>query len=269
MTNEDFFQILSEIDSKYIEKASEALSFWQESQKGINVHLDYSRKFSWKTSVASVACTVAVLFGVFVLLLNVGKISIIENPEGSVNNPDQSGAITELPADAVLYDEAAYAYEGDYSELRRYTVGDKFGENATITSAKATYKNANGKAVLQKQEIVLDGGLQYKTAGDIFIARDENNGVIWFTINIDGMEKLGLPWLGDGLEIKAIYCSVADELFVSPSNVTIINPTITVDYEAESIIIEPYDMLLVTDNYSERLDYFVVTEGTETVVAFE
>ena len=269
MNDEKFVQIFSGIDEKFIREANEDMNFWLKSQEGIVVRVDNSRRFSWRTVIASVACTAAVLFGVFVLLLNVGKISIIEDPESSDNSPAQSDVTPELPADAVLYDEAAYAYEGDSSELRRYAVGDKFGENATITSAKATYKSVNGKPVLQKQEIVLNEKLQYKMAEDIFIARDENNGVIRFTINIGEMEKLGLPRLGEGLEIKALYCSIADELFVSPSNVTIIDPTITVDYEAKSIIIEPYDMLLVADNYSEKLDYFVVTDGSETVVAFE
>ena len=90
MKNKDFLRILGEIDSKYIEKASEDLSIWQESQKGISVCLDYYRKFSWKTSIASVACTAVAVFGIFVLLLNVGKIGITENPASSVSEPDNS-----------------------------------------------------------------------------------------------------------------------------------------------------------------------------------
>ena len=245
---------MGEIDSKYIEKASEDLFFRQELQKGISVPLDYSRKFFWKTVTASVACTAAALFGVFVVLLNVGKIGIMESPESSDNSHAQSDVPPELPADAVLYDEAAYAYEWDNGELRRYAVGDKFGENTTIASAKATYKSVNGKPVLQKQEIVLDGELQYKMEGEIFISKDENNGVIWFSINIGEVKELGLPQFGDSLEIKTIYCSIADELFVSPSNVTIIDPTITVDHEAESITIKPSKIFLTDGINSNNVE---------------
>lgn len=243
MNDEKFVQIFSGVDDEIIRQTNEDINFWLESREGIIVCADDSRKFSWRTVIASVACTAAAMFGVFVLLLNVGKIGIIDRSA----NSHQIG----LPADAVPFEEAAYAYEGDNNVLKRYEVGDRFGENATITSAKATYKSVDGKAVLKKQKIVLDGHLDYKM-NVISFERDENNDVPLLIINIGTTEELGLPRLGDDLEIQTIYHAIEDKMFVPPANVTLIAPTITVDYDAESITVEPYDMFLVIDNDYEQ-----------------
>ena len=273
MNDDIFVQIFSGLDEEFVGEANEDMNFWLESQKGVVVRADGSRRFPWRTVIASVACTAAALFGVFVLMLNVGKIRVIDSPESSVNSPAQSDVTPDLPADAVLYDEAAYAYEGDSSLLKRYAVGDKFGENTVIKSAKATYKSVDGKPVLLKQEIVLDGHLEYKMDdGEDFFETDENYSVIQFTINTSGTEELGLPRLGDNLAIKTIHCSTSYkgiEVEV-PANITMIDPIITVDYETESLIIEPHEIFFVNDNYSERLDFLEEeTGGTDTLEQVE
>lgn len=235
MNDEKFLQIFSGVDDEIISQANEDINFWLKSQEVIVVHADGSRKFFRRKVIASVACIAAALIGVFVLLLNIGKIRMTDRSASS----RQIG----VPADAVLFEEAAYAYEGGNNILKRYKAGDKFGKNVTIMSAKATYKIYDGKAVLQKQKIVLNGHLDFKM-NVISFERDENNDVILLIININTMEELGLPRLGDDLEIQTIYRAIEDGKFVPPASVTLIDPTITVDYEAENITIEPYDMIL-------------------------
>ena len=272
MNDEKFVQIFGGIDEKYIREANEDMNFWLESQEGEVVRADGSRRFPWRTVIASVACTAAALFGVFVLMLNVGKIRVIDSPESSVNSPAQIGATPALPDDAVLYDEAAYAYEGESSVLKRYAVGDKFGENTVIKSAKATYKIVDGKPVLQKQEIVLDGELEYKSEMGEWIgeARDEHNNLLWIDIDIEGAAELILPRFGDGFKIMEISGAISGEwsdLPFFPVNATMIDPTITVNYEIKSIRIEPDKMFYSNDDNTEKVDVLMITVMPEEYYA--
>lgn len=252
MKNEELFQILGGIDSKFIEKASEDLAFWQESQKGIRVRIDNSRKFAWKTMFASVACTAALMLGIFALLLNlgiVGKIETIEGPASSgveLNNSSdsQSNALPEFPSNTVFFEEAAYAFRYEFDVLQRYEVGDKFGENAKITSAKTTYKNIDGKTVMQKQEIVLQGRFVIETNSRNY----ETDGATFINIRIGRMNELGLPFFGSHFDIDPLHCALTDENINgegSIAHITFINLIITVDYERESITIDPQTVLSV------------------------
>ena len=82
----NFLQLFGEIDDKIVRQANDALNLYQESQESVSFRADYSRRSPLKTVIASVACTAAALFGVFVLLLNIGKIKLSEDPVQSGSN---------------------------------------------------------------------------------------------------------------------------------------------------------------------------------------
>ena len=113
MDNERLMRAFGEIDDEYIQTANELYDIWQESQKGVIVRADSSRRSPWRTIIASVACTAAALFGVFVLMLNVGKIAIIDssassdvvsgemtasNSENTASDPSVGGNSAENPS---------------------------------------------------------------------------------------------------------------------------------------------------------------------------
>ena len=246
MKNEDFFQLLGEIDGKYIEKASEDLSFWQESQKWISVRSDYSRKSFWKTSIASVACTAVAVLGIFVLLLNVGKIGITENPASSVSEPDNSTSSQNDVIPDVLFEEAAYAYEGEnFDELQRYEVGDKFGENAAITSAKTTYKISDGAPVIQKQDITVYGSFVFELENSHY----ETDGSTFINIYIGRMNELGLPFFATDFDIEPIYCDLSGENIKVDSSTTVnfSELIITVNYDTKTITLYPQHVSIYND----------------------
>ena len=116
--------MLNGIDGKFIEKASEDLAFWQESQKGISVRPEHSRRFSRRTVIVSVACTAAVMFGVFFLSLNIGKIEKTDDPANSGVGSDNSSSVIDNSSDVT----------GDSSDV----IGDdpNITSNQNITSAK-------------------------------------------------------------------------------------------------------------------------------------
>ena len=95
MSDKELFEILNDIDDEIVEEVSEEMIFWQRSQKGISVKIDNSRKFSWKTVTAAVACAAAVMLGVFVLLLNIGKIDITDDPANSGAGSDNSSNVND------------------------------------------------------------------------------------------------------------------------------------------------------------------------------
>lgn len=115
----NFLQLFGEIDDKILRQANDALNLYQRSQEGVSFRADYSRRSRWKTVIASVAGTAAVMFGVFVLLLNIGKLGLRETSEqsevgsSSVNSgiiaaPEQSGSSGDLTA---LYMTMYYGIE--------------------------------------------------------------------------------------------------------------------------------------------------------------
>ena len=80
MNKETFLRIFGGIDDTYIQRANEDVNLWQKSQEGVVVRPDGSRRSPWRAVIASVACA-AVVIGVFVFLLKVGRIDITSSSE--------------------------------------------------------------------------------------------------------------------------------------------------------------------------------------------
>ena len=74
MTGEAFLRIFGEIDEEYIQQANEDINLWEKSREGIIVYANNSRRSVWKTVTVSAACIAAAVFGIIVLVLNIGKI---------------------------------------------------------------------------------------------------------------------------------------------------------------------------------------------------
>ena len=239
MNGKELFELLNDFDDKIVKEAGEKLILWREAQKGEIVRADGSHRFPWRAVIASVACTAAALFVVFVLLLYIGKIGVVNNPASSISEPNisldnQSSVMTD-----VFFEEAAYAYEGeDLEELKRYEAGDKLGENVRIASAKTTYKISDGTPVMQKQEVVLEGYVDIEK--DLWYC--ESDGTTFINPRIYRMNELGLPFFAMDFEIKPIYCALTDKNTHGEGSfvhITLIEPRITVDYESKSITIDP------------------------------
>ena len=134
MDNERFLRAFGEIDDKYLEKADALYNDWRESQKGISVRAERSRRSSRKIAIVSAACTAAVMLGVFALLLNIGKIGFIDISSGSVSSdstPAQSSAVSELPAAGTTPCAHEYYRLGD--NVRVGEAYDTHGYNCTVT----------------------------------------------------------------------------------------------------------------------------------------
>lgn len=111
MNNINFMQLFGEIDDRILRQASDALHLWQESQEGISFRAEYSRKRTWRAVIASVVCTAAAMLGVFVLLLNIGKIKMNSLPEhnnGSVDSTVSSESSSGQSENNGSVDKAAY-----------------------------------------------------------------------------------------------------------------------------------------------------------------
>ena len=80
MNKETFLRIFGEIDDTYIQRANEDVNLWQKSQEGVVVRPGDSRRSPWRAVIASVACA-AVVIGVFLFLLKVGRIDTISSSE--------------------------------------------------------------------------------------------------------------------------------------------------------------------------------------------
>ena len=236
MNGKELFELLNDFDDKIVKEVGEKLILWREAQRGEVVRVDGFRRFPWRAVIASVACTAAALFGVFVLLLNIGKIRVVNNPASSVSEPDSSFDSQSTVMPDVFFEEAAYAYDWeDLEELKRYEAGDKLGENATIASAKTTYKISDGTPVMQKQEIVLDleKDLWYHGA----------DGSTYIILPVNRTNELGLPsFAKEAFEIKPIYFALTDENTHGEGSyacITLYKLKITVDYESKGITIYP------------------------------
>ena len=239
MNGKELFELLNDFDDKIVKEAGEKLILWREAQRGEVVRADGSRRFPWRAVIASVVCTAAALFGVFVLLLYIGKIGIVNNPASTISEPDSSFDSQSTVMPDVFFEEAAYAYEEeDFEELKRYKPGDKLGENVRIASAKTTYKISDGTPVMQKQEVVL--------YGSVYLEKDlwycESDGTTFINPRIYRMNELGLPSFAKDFEIKPVYCALTDKNTHGEGSfvhITLIEPGITVDYESKSITIDP------------------------------
>ena len=81
MNDDIFVRIFGGLGEEFISEANEDINFWLKSLEGEVVRAGGSRRSPWRAVIASVACTAAVLFGVLVLLLNVGRIDTISSSE--------------------------------------------------------------------------------------------------------------------------------------------------------------------------------------------
>ena len=87
--------MLNGIEDKYIEKASETLALQQEPQEGMIVRAaPKSRGAVWKTVIASVAATAAVVSGAFFLMRNIGKNGLVFEPAISYESSVPDGEIS-------------------------------------------------------------------------------------------------------------------------------------------------------------------------------
>ena len=105
MKSEEFIGLLGGIDSKFVEKASEDMVTWQESQHGESISAGSPRKASLWLPIASVACAAAAVVGGFFLIRNIrqnGSFDIVGNTSSSAQGGDTDSKIrvpvsTEIP----------------------------------------------------------------------------------------------------------------------------------------------------------------------------
>ena len=201
MDNKTFLRIFGEIDDKFIQQANEDVNYWEGSRMGVSVCPGNTRRPVFRAAVLSAACTAAVMLGVFALLLNmgiVGKIEKIEISEGpassgaeiSNSSEDQNIVINELPFEAILYEDAVYAYEDSNSDvLKRYEVGDMFGEHRLLSARTTYYKFSDGVQIRKKQEITVGGRFLF----DLSEVHYSTDGLAYLEIDVGTLQKLGLP----------------------------------------------------------------------------
>ena len=92
MKSETFLQIFGEIDEKYIEEAADDDgSYFEDADEGVVVHAGDPRKIFWRTFIASVACTAAVVVGAVFLMRTVLKNGFIFEPASSNSISAQGG----------------------------------------------------------------------------------------------------------------------------------------------------------------------------------
>lgn len=134
MNKETFLRIFGEIDDTYIQRANEDVNLWQRSQEGEVVRPDDSRRFPWRTVIASVACAAAVVFGAFFLMRNVLKNGFTLKPADSTNSSSVQGGASN--SDGITDDELTFLVGPDgktilKSEITRLENTDKTVETLT------------------------------------------------------------------------------------------------------------------------------------------
>ena len=126
MNDDIFVKIFGGIDEKYIREANEDMNFWLESQEGEVVRADGSRRFPWRTFIASVACTAAVVVGAVFLTRNVMRNGFVLEPASSTDNPAWGGEssrestpLDESSVSSVPDDEIAFLIGPDGKAIRK------------------------------------------------------------------------------------------------------------------------------------------------------
>lgn len=230
MKNGDFLQMLNGIDEKYIDRAGKDLEKYRNRQRD---NKKAHRKSVWKNIIAVATCTAAAIFGVFAVIIGVGKIRFGSDSSGVSLNANSSGLVS--PAnDEYQLDlsenfsgeisvNAAYGYEDNSTKIKRYEIGDKFGENAEITSAKSTFSVVDGKPFPIKQELTVKVNflIEYSTA-----------------ITENCLKELCLPSFGSGFKTNPLFKKRTDTNDNNSDNdylmqITTIN--IIVDYSDKTI----------------------------------
>lgn len=116
MKSEDLLRLLSEIDSELVEKVMVDIDIHQSSREGVSFRVEPKpRRFPRKTVIASAAGAAAAVLGVFVLLLNIGNLGLVSEPESS----EQSGSFASSGTSAVwsspTEENDGYNYDFDLS----------------------------------------------------------------------------------------------------------------------------------------------------------
>lgn len=200
MRNEDFLKMWNSIDEKYIDSAGRDLEKYRNRQSDNKSH----RKSVWRNTLAA-ACTAVVFVGVFVVLINTGKIRLSTNGAGVSLDAGSSGLFFPISDEyqlglneetsGTISVNAAYGYEDNSTKIKRYEIGDKFGENAEITSAKSTFLVVDGNPVPIKQELTVKVNflIEYSTA-----------------ITENCLKELCLPSFGSGYKTNPLFKKRSD-----------------------------------------------------------
>ncbi len=234
MKSEEFLSLLNDINEKYIDNAAEKLENYREFCKNGAVPVRQDRKFAWRKVLTSVVCTAALVFGALSVVLNLSENAHRPNDSGvsigasSENSnsliKDKYGLIFDASFSGEISANAAYSFENDI--IKRYEVGDKFGENAEITSAKSTFLVVEGNPVLLKQEltIAVNYMLAYSTA-----------------ITENCLNELDLPSFGSGFKTNPLFSRHTDKNDDnSDSDYLILFTTISIDVDYSDKTITPY-----------------------------
>jgi len=194
--------MLSGINEKYIDGAGKELENYRNRQeKAAKNH----RKIAWRNMAAAAACTAVVFAGVFAALINTGKIKLGSNGAGVSLDAASSGLYFPISDEyqlglneetsGIISVNAAYGYEENFKKIKRYEIGDKFGEYAKITSAKSTFLIIGGNAILTEQEITLT---------------DERIFPVRLLSGYDSMTALGYPQFGGDFDFSVDYLNPID-----------------------------------------------------------
>ena len=136
----NFLQIFGEIDDKILRQANDALNLYQKTQEGVSFRAEYSRSSPWKTVIASVVCTAAALFGVFVLLLNIGRIRLSENSEHNSGIVDSAVSSGQTNISDSIPMQSAGDHSGKAAYLTMYIIAegkpDKYTDECLLSKSE-------------------------------------------------------------------------------------------------------------------------------------
>ena len=141
MKGETFLQIFGDIDEKYIEEAADDDgSYFEVADEGVVVYAGDPRKIFWRTFIASVACTAAVVVGAVFLMRHVLKSGVTFEPAGSVESSVQEGESSsgesepssESSVSSVPNDEIAFLIGPDGKAIRKSEITSFYYPDKTI-----------------------------------------------------------------------------------------------------------------------------------------
>lgn len=151
MKSETFLRIFGDIDEKYIEEAADDEDgYFEDADEGVVVHAGDPRKIFWRTFIASVACTAAVVVGAVFLVRTVLKNGFVLEPASSTSSSAQEGESSSgesttsdessgasAPADesspaSAPTDEIPFLVGPDGKAIRKSEITDIYYTNKTI-----------------------------------------------------------------------------------------------------------------------------------------
>lgn len=236
--------MLGGIDEDFIDSAGKDLEQFRSEKSANSLSGKAHRKPVWKKAAAAAACTAAAIFGVFALLFGTGKLKLETGAGVSLNassgglyfpiNDDYQLDLSEETSGKITVN-SAYGYAKNSEKIGRFEIGEKFGETAEITDAKATFLIINGNAILTEQELSLLEESRLRIP-----AKSEK---------IDIMTALGYPSLGDDFEFavellrgdNAVDLPENGEVYARASEVQILadytSKTVSITIKCSSAII--------------------------------